>query len=66
MYGVVAAMLDVETQKKVAIKKVARAFESLEDARRVVREIKLLRFCKHPNILKLVRLPVPPTNREKF
>ncbi len=66
VYGVVAAMEDVETHKKVAIKKVARAFESLEDAKRVVREIKLLKFCSHPNILQLIRLPVPPVNREKF
>ena len=62
----VAAMQDLETEKKVAIKKVVRAFESIEDAKRVVREIKLLKFCQHPNILRLVRLPVPPANREKF
>jgi len=55
-YGVVCSALDKKTNKKVAIKKVCHliltvtnsyqvpnAFEDLIDAKRIVREIKLLR-----------------------
>lgn len=48
-YGVVASALNRETNKKVAIKKVfypptqvINAFDDLIDAKRIVREIKLL------------------------
>jgi mitogen-activated protein kinase 1/3 len=41
-YGVVASALDRQRNKKVAIKKVLNAFDDLIDAKRIVREIKLL------------------------
>ena len=41
-YGVVCSALDHSIQTKVAIKKVPKAFEDLIDAKRIVREIKLL------------------------
>jgi len=41
-YGVVASALDRQRNKKVAIKKVINAFDDLIDAKRIVREIKLL------------------------
>jgi len=52
-YGVVVSCRDTSTGTKVAVKKVARAFDDLVDAKRTLREIKLLRH--------LVRgLPLPP------
>ena len=44
-YGVVVSALDHSIKAKVAIKKVPKAFEDLIDAKRIVREIKLLKFC---------------------
>jgi mitogen-activated protein kinase 1/3 len=41
-YGVVCSAYDHKSQVKVAIKKVPKAFEDLIDAKRIVREIKLL------------------------
>jgi mitogen-activated protein kinase 1/3 len=41
-YGVVCSALDHKLKAKVAIKKVPKAFEDLIDAKRIVREIKLL------------------------
>lgn len=58
-YGVVCSCLDTETNKKVAIKKIPKAFEDLIDAKRIVREIKLLGFFKHKNIISLVDVAKP-------
>jgi len=58
-YGVVCSAVDEETGKKVAIKKIGNAFDDLVDAKRILREVKLLRHFKHGNIISLVDL-VPP------
>ena len=58
-YGVVCSCLDKDTNKKVAIKKIPNAFEDLIDAKRIVREIKLLHFFKHKNIIALVDVAKP-------
>ncbi|MCD7451871.1 hypothetical protein HAX54_013584 [Datura stramonium] len=49
-YGVVAAAVDTHTGKKVAIKKINNVFEHVSEATRILREIKLLRFSRHPDI----------------
>lgn len=49
-YGVVISALDKETNKKVAIKKIARAFEDAIDAKRILREIKLMKKFSHENV----------------
>ena len=59
-YGVVVSATDKTSGKKVAIKKVSNAFEDLIDAKRIVREIRLLKFFDHENIIKLVDLLLPP------
>jgi serine/threonine protein kinase len=41
-YGVVCAALNKENNTKVAIKKIPNAFDDLIDAKRILREIKLL------------------------
>ena len=45
-YGVVCSALNKQTGHKVAIKKITNAFENLTDARRTLREVKLLRHLK--------------------
>ena len=59
-YGVVISCFDKKTNRNVAIKKVGNAFEDLIDAKRIVREIKLLRFFKHDNIVSLIDIQKPP------
>jgi len=58
-YGVVCSCLDKKANVKVAIKKVPNAFEDLVDAKRIVREIKLLSFFDHENIISLMDVPRP-------
>lgn len=58
-YGVVCAANDAETGIKVAIKKVPNAFEDLVDAKRIYREIRLLKFFKHDNIIRLYDILKP-------
>lgn len=41
-YGVVCSAHDKTTNSKVAIKKIPKAFQDLVDAKRVLREIKIL------------------------
>ena len=60
-YGVVCSAYDHVSKVKVAIKKVPKAFEDLIDAKRIVREIKLLKFFDHENIIALIDVARPPT-----
>ena len=45
-YGVVCSAKHAGTGEKVAIKKITNAFENLIDARRTLREMKLLRYLR--------------------
>ncbi|CAD8067775.1 unnamed protein product [Paramecium sonneborni] len=58
-YGVVCSAQNKRTGQKVAIKKVANAFDDLIDGKRIVREIKLLKFFKHENIISLLDVQKP-------
>merc|ERR1712072_1010501 len=49
-YGLVCSAQDLTTGKKVAIKKVPRAFDDIVDGKRILREIKLMKFCNHENV----------------
>lgn len=59
-YGVVASATDKNTKTKVAIKKITKAFSDLVDAKRVLREIKILKFFDHENIIALLDIEKPP------
>eukprot|EP01025_Chloroclados_australasicus_P051797 TRINITY_DN6036_c0_g1_i5.p1 TRINITY_DN6036_c0_g1~~TRINITY_DN6036_c0_g1_i5.p1 ORF type:complete len:550 (+),score=62.39 TRINITY_DN6036_c0_g1_i5:126-1775(+) len=63
-YGVVCSALDRFTGEKVAIKKIRNVFEHVSDATRILREIKLLRFLKHPDIVQLKHIMLPPSPRD--
>nr|GEZ64239.1 cGMP-dependent kinase [Tanacetum cinerariifolium] len=63
-YGVVAAAVDTHTGEKVAIKKINDVFEHVSDATRILREIKLLRLLKHPDIVEIKHIMLPPCRRE--
>lgn len=64
-YGVVVAARNTVNHTKVAIKKVPGAFEDLLDAKRILREIRLLQHFQHDNIICIKNLVHPPSN-EKF
>jgi serine/threonine protein kinase len=71
---VVCSAYDHKSKTKVAIKKVPKAFEDLIDAKRIVREIKLLsknfylffidfislEFFDHENVISLIDVQKPP------
>ncbi|XAR72254.1 Mitogen-activated protein kinase [Bertholletia excelsa] len=63
-YGVVAAAVDTHTGERVAIKKINNIFENVSDATRILREIKLLRLLRHPDIVEIKHIMLPPCRRE--
>ncbi|CAI0383338.1 unnamed protein product [Linum tenue] len=63
-YGVVASAIDTHTGEKVAIKKMNNVFEHVSDATRILREIKLLRLLRHPDIVEIKHIMLPPSRRE--
>nr|BAK08351.1 predicted protein [Hordeum vulgare subsp. vulgare] len=63
-YGVVAAAIDTQTGERVAIKKINDVFDHVSDATRILREIKLLRLLRHPDIVQIKHIMLPPSRRE--
>lgn len=49
-----SSVMNFETREMVAIKKIANAFDNNMDAKRTLREIKLLRHLDHENVILLV------------
>ncbi|GBG24548.1 Mitogen-activated protein kinase 1 [Hondaea fermentalgiana] len=66
-YGFVCSADDVVTGNKVAIKKVSDMFADLVDAKRILREIKLLKHLgDHENVIGLVDISVMPPHTLDF
>ncbi|XP_065863449.1 mitogen-activated protein kinase 16 isoform X1 [Euphorbia lathyris] len=63
-YGVVCSAYDTHIGEKVAIKKINDIFEHVSDATRILREIKLLRILRHPDIVEIKHILLPPSRRE--
>ncbi|KAK4255028.1 hypothetical protein QN277_008085 [Acacia crassicarpa] len=63
-YGIVCSLLNTETNEMVAVKKIADAFDNLMDAKRTLREIKLLRHLDHENVIALRDVIPPPLRRD--
>ncbi|GMP76931.1 hypothetical protein CsSME_00033394 [Camellia sinensis var. sinensis] len=63
-YGVVCSAYDSHLGEKVAIKKINDIFEHVSDATRILREIKLLRLLRHPDIVEIKHILLPPSRRE--
>jgi mitogen-activated protein kinase 1/3 len=62
-YGVVCSAIDRQTGERVAIKKINNVFAHVADATRILREIKLLRFLQHPDIVQIKHILLPPSPR---
>ena len=58
-YGTVISAQDLVLKKKVAIKKL-REIHDVVDAKRILREIRILKYLKHDNILGLIDLIYVP------
>jgi mitogen-activated protein kinase 1/3 len=63
-YGVVCSATDTKTDKKVAVKKITDIFEHVSDATRILREVKLLRALKHPDVVEILHILLPTNPRE--
>uniref|UniRef100_A0A2P2MM10 mitogen-activated protein kinase n=1 Tax=Rhizophora mucronata TaxID=61149 RepID=A0A2P2MM10_RHIMU len=63
--GIVCCARNAETNEEVAIKKVGNAFDNRIDAKRTLREIKLLCHMDHENIIKIKDI-IPPPMKESF
>lgn len=58
-YGQVCLAQDNATNELVAIKNIKGLFEDLLDAKRLLREISILRHLDHPNIIKIKDVVIP-------
>ncbi|XP_077215025.1 mitogen-activated protein kinase homolog NTF6-like [Tasmannia lanceolata] len=59
-YGIVCCAQNSETNEAVAIKKIGNAFDNRIDAKRTLREIKLLTHMDHENIVRIKDIIRPP------
>lgn len=64
-YGVVVSAIDERTGEKVAIKKCRDVFRDVEDGKRVLREIALMKYFDHENLLPLLTI-LPPLAGANF
>ncbi|KAL8158594.1 hypothetical protein V2J09_000131 [Rumex salicifolius] len=64
-YGIVCCAKNEETNEEVAIKKINGAFNNSIDAKRTLREIKLLCHLDHDNVVKIKDVVKPPV-KEQF
>ncbi|KAL3670032.1 hypothetical protein V7S43_005402 [Phytophthora oleae] len=64
-YGAVIAVKDVVNGgENLAVKKITNIFEDLVDAKRILREVRLLGHFKHKNITRLLDLSPPPSRKQ--
>eukprot|EP00218_Dolichomastix_sp_CCMP3274_P006726 CAMPEP_0170144364 /NCGR_PEP_ID=MMETSP0033_2-20121228/13439_1 /TAXON_ID=195969 /ORGANISM="Dolichomastix tenuilepis, Strain CCMP3274" /LENGTH=365 /DNA_ID=CAMNT_0010380859 /DNA_START=114 /DNA_END=1211 /DNA_ORIENTATION=- len=65
-YGVVCSAKNTETDEKIAIKKISHVFDNAIDAKRTLREIKLLRHLQHENIIAIKDIMKAPSSGDDF
>jgi len=65
-YGVVCSARNTESEEKIAIKKIGNAFDNAIDAKRTLREIKLLRHMLHENVIQIKDIMKPQNTVESF
>ncbi|EPY40614.1 map kinase 3 [Angomonas deanei] len=58
-YGIACSCVDNETGEKVSIKKCRDVFRDIEDGKRVLREIDMMRYFNHENLLNVITI-LPP------
>ena len=63
-YGVVYSAYDTKNKENVAIKRINNVFEHISDGVRILREIKLLRHLKHPDVVTIKDIILPPSPKD--
>lgn len=61
LFSIMRCSSSMYTVCQVAIKKIPGAFDDLIDAKRIVREIRLLRHFNHENVIKITDILPPPS-----
>lgn len=64
-YGNVYSARDKQTDSYVAIKNCQKVLSSRTLAKRTLREMRILRYCNHPNVIKLIKI-LSPDDFETF
>ncbi|KAG9509395.1 Serine/threonine-protein kinase NLK [Fragariocoptes setiger] len=59
-FGIVWSVTDPRDGKKVALKKMPNVFQNLVSSKRVFREIKMLCYLKHENVMSALDIIQPP------
>lgn len=59
-FGVVWSVTDPRDSKRVALKKLPNVFQSLVSSKRVFRELGMMRFFRHENVLSCLDILQPP------
>nr|UCK81538.1 mitogen-activated protein kinase 14 [Arenicola marina] len=65
-YGQVCSSFDTQLNMKVAIKKLARPFQSAVHAKRTYREVRMLKHMNHENIIALLDVFTPAQSLAEF
>lgn len=60
-----SSAVDTVTNTRVAIKKLARPFQSAVHAKRTYRELKLLKHMRHENVIGLLNVFYPDNDRSQ-
>ena len=63
---ILSSAVDSQTENKVAIKKLARPFQSAIHAKRTYRELRLLKHMNHENVIGLLDVFTPGTSLSDF
>ncbi|OMJ75268.1 hypothetical protein SteCoe_25626 [Stentor coeruleus] len=64
-YGMVCEARHVPSGERVAIKHVTKIFDDIVDCKRLLREISILRYLDHPNVVK-IREIIKPNDLDNF
>ncbi|XP_060929958.1 mitogen-activated protein kinase 14A isoform X2 [Limanda limanda] len=65
-YGSVCSAYDRKSNLKIAVKKLSRPFQSIIHAKRMYRELRLLKHMKHENVIGLLDVFSPATSLKEF
>lgn len=58
-YGCVFQALEIKMHRMVAIKKIENVFQNMQDSKRTLLEVKIMKMLDHPNVIKLIRILTP-------
>jgi len=64
-YGTVVSAHDNVTSTEVAIKKIKDVFGNVVDAKRILREIRIMKFLRHKNIASILDIMRPTTESDE-